>query len=150
MLTSRANPEHWTRLLKLIGREDLLGDSRFDTYEARVQHEAEINGIISTWTRQRTKQEAMTQMSSVGVPAGAVLDTNDLVNEPSFYERGILQKMVHGERTMAMPTWPVRFDGVPTEVKSAPLLGEHTAEVLQDWLGLDEAAVTALRNDGIV
>src|ERR1700744_5715781 len=85
ILTSRANPEHWTRLLKLIGREDLLDDARFATYEAWVEHEAEINEIISAWTRQRTKQEAMTQMSGVGVPAGAVLDTNELVNEPSFY-----------------------------------------------------------------
>jgi len=50
----------------------------------------------------------------------------------------------------SMPTWPVRFDGVPTEVKSAPLLGEHTAEVLADWLGLDAAAVKGLREDGIV
>jgi crotonobetainyl-CoA:carnitine CoA-transferase CaiB-like acyl-CoA transferase len=150
VLTSRANPEHWTRLLKLIGREDLMGDARFDSYEARVAHEAEINEIISTWTRQRTKQEAMTQLSGVGVPAGAVLDTNDLVGEPSFYERGILQVMTHGERQMAMPTWPVRFDGVPSQVKSAPLLGEHTAEVLHDWLGLDDAAVASLRRDGIV
>jgi crotonobetainyl-CoA:carnitine CoA-transferase CaiB-like acyl-CoA transferase len=44
----------------------------------------------------------------------------------------------------------VRFDGVPTEVKPAPLLGEHTGEVLADWLGLDEAAVAGLRKDGIV
>jgi crotonobetainyl-CoA:carnitine CoA-transferase CaiB-like acyl-CoA transferase len=51
---------------------------------------------------------------------------------------------------MAMPTWPVRFDGVPTEVKPAPLLGEHTAEVLADWLDLDAAAVAGLRQDGIV
>jgi len=45
--------------------------------------------------------------------------------------------MTHGERKMTMPTWPVRFDGLPSEVKSAPLLGEHTEEVLADWLGLD-------------
>ena len=64
----------------------------------------------------------------------------ELTNEPSFRQRGILQTMTHGERTMTMPTWPVRFDGVPTEVKSAPLLGEHTAEVLADWLGLDADA----------
>ena len=44
----------------------------------------------------------------------------------------------------------VRFDGVPTAVKSAPLLGEHTAEVLADWLGLDDAAVAGLRQDGII
>src|SRR5437764_14922628 len=54
------------------------------------------------------------------------------------------------ERTMTMPTWPVRFDGVPTAVKSAPVLGEHTAEVLADWLGLAAAAVARLRQDGIV
>jgi crotonobetainyl-CoA:carnitine CoA-transferase CaiB-like acyl-CoA transferase len=59
---------------------------------------------------------------------------------------------VHLERrrTMTMPTWPVRFDSIPTAVKSAPLLGEHTAEVLADWLGLDAAAVAGLRQDGIV
>ena len=44
----------------------------------------------------------------------------------------------------------MRFDGVPSEVKSAPLLGEHTADVLADWLGLDAAAVASLREDGIV
>jgi crotonobetainyl-CoA:carnitine CoA-transferase CaiB-like acyl-CoA transferase len=58
--------------------------------------------------------------------------------------------MTHGERTMTMPTWPVRFDGVPTAVKSAPLLGEHPDEVLADWLGLDAAALAGLRQDDIV
>ena len=150
MTTSRANPEHWPRLLKLIGREDLIGDPRYDTPDARMQHEAEVDAIVTEWTMQRTKHEAMAQLSGVGVPAGAVLDTQELVDEPSFRERGILQTMVHGERRMVMPTWPVRFDGVPTEVKSAPLLGEHTAEVLADWLGLDAEAVAGLRRDGIV
>ena len=144
LLTSRANPEHWPRLLKLIGREDLIGDPRYDTPDARLKCEAEVDEIVAAWTRQRTKHEAMTQLSAVGVPAGAVLDTMELINEPSFRERGILQTMTHGERKMTMPTWPVRFDGVPTEVKSAPLLGEHTAEVLADWLGLDADAVAGL------
>ena len=92
----------------------------------------------------------MAQLSAVGVPAGAVLDTQELIDEPSFHERAILQQMTHGERKMVMPTWPVRFDGVPTKVEPAPLLGEHTTEVLSDWLGLDAAAVAQLRQDGIV
>jgi formyl-CoA transferase len=150
LMTSRANPEHWPRLLKLIGREDLIGDARYDTADARLKCEAEVDELVADWTRQRTKHEAMAQLSAVGVPAGAVLDSMDLTSEPSFRERGILQTMTHGERKMAMPTWPVRFDGVPTEVKSAPLLGEHTAEVLADWLGLDAEAVAGLRRDGIV
>ena len=150
LLTSRANPEHWPRLLKLIGREDLIGDERYATPDARLQCEAEVDAIVTGWTKERTKQEAMEQLSAVGVPAGAVLDTQELIDEPSFYERGILQKTTHGERTMVMPTWPVRFDGVPTKVEPAPLLGEHTTEVLSDWLGLDAAAVAQLRRDGIV
>src|SRR6516164_8662623 len=148
--TSRANPEHWPRLLKLIGREDLIGDERYATPDARMQREAEVDAIVTGWTKERTKQEAMAQLSAVGVPAGAVLDTQELIDEPSFYERGILQQMTHDERRMVMPTWPVRFDGVPTKVEPAPLLGEHTTEVLSNWLGLDSAAVAQLRHDGIV
>jgi formyl-CoA transferase len=146
--TSRANPEHWPRLLKLIGREDLIG--RYATPDTRLQCEAEVEAIVTRWTKERTKQEAMAQLSAVGVPAGAVLDTQELIDEPSFYERGILQQMTHGERTMVMPTWPVRFDGAPTKVEPAPLLSEHTAKVLSDWLGIDAAAVAQLRQDGIV
>jgi len=148
--TSRANPEHWPRLLKLIGREDLIGHERYATPDARMQREAEVDAIVTGWTKERTKQEAMAQLSAVGVPAGAVLDTQELIDEPSFYDRGILQQITHGERKMVMPTWPVRFDGVPTKVEPAPLLGEHTTEVLSDWLGLDAAAVAQLRQDGIV
>ncbi len=150
ILTSRANPEHWPRLLKLIGREELIGDARYETPDARLAREAEVNEIVTAWTRQRTKHEAMAQLSAVGVPAGAVLDSMELTKERSFWERGILQKMTHGDRTMAMTTWPVRFDGVPAEVKAAPLLGEHTAEVLGDWLGLDADAVAGLHRDGVV
>src|SRR6202012_4377263 len=100
LLTSRANPEHWPRLLKLIGREDLIGDPRYDTAAARVEHEAEVDEIIATWTRARTKQEAMAQISGAGVPAGAVFDSMELTNELSFAKRGILQTVHHGDWQM--------------------------------------------------
>src|ERR1700738_5039594 len=148
LMTSRANPEHWPRLLKLIGREDLIGDERYATPDARLQREAEVDAIVTGWAGERTKREAVGHTVSVGVPVGAVLDTQELIDEPSFYERGILQQMTHGERNMVMPTWPVRFDSVPTKVEPAPLLGEHPTEVLSDWLGLDAAALGPLRAGG--
>src|SRR6516164_9810026 len=150
LLTSRANPEHWPRLLKLIGREELIGDSRYDKAAARVEREAEVNEIIAQWTRQRTKEEAMALISGAGVPAGAVFDSMELTNEPSFYERGILQIMQHGDWKMPMTTWPVRFDGAVAPLKPAPLLGEHTTETLSDWLGLGAADVETLRREGVV
>ncbi|MBO0737905.1 MAG: CoA transferase [Alphaproteobacteria bacterium] len=150
LLTSRANPEHWPRLLKLMGREDLIGDPRYDTAAARVEHEAEVDEIIASWTRQRTKEEAMAQISGAGVPAGAVFDSMELTNEPSFARRGILQTVTHGEWQMTMPTWPVRFDGAPPPVNPAPILGQDTAEVFSEWLGLEAAEVEALRKQGVV
>ena len=87
LFTSHANPEHWRRLLKVIGREDLLDDPRFATREARGQHEPEIDAMISEWTRRHDKHEAMRLVGAAGVPVGAVLDTGDLLAEPSFAER---------------------------------------------------------------
>jgi crotonobetainyl-CoA:carnitine CoA-transferase CaiB-like acyl-CoA transferase len=150
ILTSRANPEHWPRLLKLIGREDLIGDPRYDTAAARVERAAEVDEIIAGWTRQRSKQEAMAQIGAAGVPAGAVFDSMELTSEPSFARRGILQTMKHGDWAMTMPTWPVRFDGAPPPISAAPLLGEHTAAVLGNWLGLSGEEVATLKRDGIV
>jgi crotonobetainyl-CoA:carnitine CoA-transferase CaiB-like acyl-CoA transferase len=150
LLTSRANAEHWTRLVKLIGREDLIGDPRFDKASERVKHEAEVNEIVAEWTRQHTKQEATALISGAGVPAGAVFDSQELIDEPTFWSRGILQTMHHGNHQMAMTTWPVRFDGAPVPVKPAPLLGEHTAEALNDWLGLSDGEVEALKAEGVV
>ena len=74
----------------------------------------------------------------------------ELTSESSFAKRGILQTVKHGEWQMTMPTWPVRFDGAPPPIKPAPELGEHTAEVFSDWLGLGTSEVEALREKGIV
>jgi crotonobetainyl-CoA:carnitine CoA-transferase CaiB-like acyl-CoA transferase len=51
---------------------------------------------------------------------------------------------------LRMPTFPVCFDGAPARVKPAPLLGEHTADVFGDWLGMSAADVEGLRRDGTV
>jgi formyl-CoA transferase len=59
--------------------------------------------------------------------------------------------MIHPvHRPFKMPAWPVRVDGKATRVKSSPMLGEHTEQVLSDWLGLNAPAVAELKNEGVV
>jgi crotonobetainyl-CoA:carnitine CoA-transferase CaiB-like acyl-CoA transferase len=148
---SRANPEHWQRLLKVIGREDLSGDARYDTQAARSKHAAEVDAIIAAWTRQRTKEEAMKLIGAAGVPAGAVFDTLELMNEASFAERGIMQTIDHPTTgKVKMPAWPVRFDGRPGRVKPSPLLGQHNTDVLGSWLGMKPQEIDALKEEGIL
>jgi formyl-CoA transferase len=149
--TSRTNPVHWHRLLDVIGRKDLIGDRRFDTAAERIKYEPEVDEMISAWTRQHDKREAMRILGEAGVPAGAVFDTMELTNDADFERRGIMQTMQHptaGE--FKMPGWPVRFSGDTPKIEPAPLLGQHTNEVLSEWLGLDESKIKELGNDKII
>jgi len=151
IMTSRANPEHWARLCKVMGREELISDPRFATPNDRVKNDAALDAIISEWTRARTKHEAMAQVGGAGIPAGAVLDTMELQNDPSFEQRGIMQVMQHPKHApFKMPAWPVRVDGKPPRVKASPVLGEHTSDVLSQWLGLSDAEVAKLRDDKVL
>ena len=150
LFTSNNNPEHWRRLLKVLGREDLLDDPRFASRETRAEHEAEVDAVISEWTRRHDKHEAMRLVGAAGVPAGAVLDTGDLLGEPSFETRGIMQTMQHPRGPLKMPTFPVRFDGAPPRVTPSPLLGEHNTAVLGDWLGMSADDVLKLAQDRVL
>jgi crotonobetainyl-CoA:carnitine CoA-transferase CaiB-like acyl-CoA transferase len=93
----------------------------------------------------------MRLLGGAGVPAGAVFDTMELTDEPDFERRGIMQTMNHPTAgPFKMPGWPVRFGGRTPEVRPAPLLGQHTNEVLRDWLGLDAGEIEQLGKDGVV
>jgi crotonobetainyl-CoA:carnitine CoA-transferase CaiB-like acyl-CoA transferase len=151
IMTSRANPDHWDRLLKLVGREDLIGDTRYVTPELRVAREPEVDEIIAAWTRRHDKRAAMRAIGEAGIPAGAVFDTMELHNDPTFEARGIMQVMPHPvHRPFKMPGWPVRIDDKPPAVTSSPVLGEHTDAVLGEWLGLNAQAIAVLRAEGVV
>ncbi len=134
-----------------MGREDLTDDPRFATPALRVANDAALDLIISAWTQRHTKHEAMALVGDAGIPAGAVLDTMELQNEPSFEARGIMQVMQHPTHGgFKMPAWPVRVNGKPPTVTASPILGQHTAAVLQDWLGMPAAEVAALQGDGVL
>ncbi len=146
IFTSPANPEHWTRLLKVMGREELIGDKRFETPAARTEHRIAVDEIVTAWTRQHDKHTAARLVSGATIPAGPVLDTREIADDKTFETRKIRQPMKHrtnGEYMMS--GWPVRFGGEPPAVKPAPLLGEHSGEVLADWLAMDKSAIVALK-----
>ena len=148
LFASPTNPQHWRRLLEAIGHAELIEDPRFATPAARAQHEAEIEAMLTEWTMRHDKHEAMRLVGAAGVPAGAVFDTGDLLAEPSFAERGIIQTMQHPSGALQMPAFPVRFDGAPAPVEPSPLLGQHTREVFGDWLGMSAGEVDGLHRRG--
>jgi crotonobetainyl-CoA:carnitine CoA-transferase CaiB-like acyl-CoA transferase len=149
--TSGANPEHWTRLLKVIGREDLIGDERYATPAARTEHRDDVDRIVAEWTIKHDKHTAMRLVGDATIPAGAVLDTMELADDRTFKDRGIRQTMHHPKvGDYVMSGWPVRFGGETPAVKAAPLLGEHGGSVLTEWLQYDADKIEKLRLDAII
>jgi crotonobetainyl-CoA:carnitine CoA-transferase CaiB-like acyl-CoA transferase len=147
---SHNNPEQWRRLAAVIGRKELADDPEYVDHAKRATHAAEVDQMIAEWTRTRTKHEVMRIIGEAGVPCGAVMDTGDLLAEPTFRTRGIIQTQHHPSGELRMPTFPVRFDGKPPKIAPAPLLGEHTKEVFGEWLGMSERDVAGLKDDGVI
>jgi formyl-CoA transferase len=149
--STRANNAHWERLLRVIGREDLLDEPRFATPASRAVHADAIDAIIAPWMAQRTKLEAMAVLGRAGVPAGAVMDTKELSEDPYLRARGIFVTVEHPARgSFTMPGWPVKMSASHVPVTAAPLLGANNAEVYSDWLGLEERELAGLRADGVI
>jgi formyl-CoA transferase len=138
----------WRALLKTIGRSDLLDDIRFVTPESRFKRKEEVDEIIRPWMLSQDKRSAMELLNGAGVPAGAVFDTGDLMNDPSFRATGMLTEVIHPTRgPVVLPGWPVKMSGSPTPpINCPPTLGEHTDVVLRDLLSIDEAEIGELRS----
>ena len=150
VFNSHNNPEHWRRLCGIIGRPELSDDPEYVDRDKRASHAAEVDEMVVAWTRQHTKHEAMQILGAAGIPAGAVMDTGDLLAEPTFEARGIMQTMQHPNGTMRRPTFPVRFDGKPPKIQPSPLLGQHNAEVFGSWIGMSAGDIEGLKADDVV
>ena len=144
-------PRMWQHLCQAIDREDLPADDRFDTPRKRHENRTALHGEIESWTLQRDKYEAMRVLAEGGVPASAVLDTSDLYRNPHLRERGFVHEVDHATAgKVKLLGWPPRMSESNVPIKAAPLLGEHTREVVAADLGLAPAEVEALAESGII
>jgi len=140
----------WKSLMEIVGRPDALSDPRFATPRLRYPHRAEIDAMISAWTMQRTKLEAMEQLCKADIPAGAALNTEDINNDPYLRKHGIMTEVQHPERgAVLIPGFPVKMEGA-VPVTTSPLLGQHNDDVYKGLLGLSEQEMEQLRSKGII
>lgn len=142
---------HWDALCLAIDRSDLVVDPRFETGLARLQNGEALYEEIASWTRQRTKHEAMRVLGEADVPCSATLDTHDLYHDPHLTERGFIQRVEHPELgEVPLLGFAPRMSASEVPFERAPLLGEHTEQVLTAELGLDETELAGLKEKGAI
>ncbi|MCI0770321.1 MAG: CoA transferase [Chloroflexi bacterium] len=143
--------EMWDLLFAAIGREDLIGDPRFQDYSTLADHADEIEKIVSEWTTRHTKQEAMKLLAGAGVLAGATMNSRDLLNDPHLAEREMVVNVedpVRGDYLMI--GCPIKITGQDATVTRAPRYGEHNDEILTTILGRSAKEVSELREQDVI
>ena len=140
----------WHPLLHAIGRDDLVGDPRYETAEARWQHKDDVNALVEAWTSKRSKHDVMKVLAGAGVPCGACLDTGEVLSDPHLRARDMIVEIEHPVRGRYVTVGnPVKLSASPTTISAAPLLGQHRREVLKE-LGYSDDDINALEADGSI
>ncbi len=148
VVVSCRDDDDWARLAGVLGRVDLAGLS---IDERRDRHD-EIDDLITAWTVVRSGQEAADALQAVGVPAGRVLDTGAILDDPHLMARGFWVHLPHPgmhRYKQFRPAW--RFvEANPTLHRHCPYFGEHNHEILGGVLGLSDAELAELEAADII
>jgi crotonobetainyl-CoA:carnitine CoA-transferase CaiB-like acyl-CoA transferase len=140
------------RWAKLVGRADLIDDPRCADDISRANNSQLITEAMNAWSNQRSTEEAMRELEEARVPCGKVYELSEVYDDPQVKARELVRFVEYpgGEKPVPLPNTPVRLSETPGEVKSrAPVLGEHTDEVLRE-LAFNDAEITAFRDSGVI
>jgi crotonobetainyl-CoA:carnitine CoA-transferase CaiB-like acyl-CoA transferase len=131
------NQKLWLRLCAVIGREDLPQDPRFATNADRMAHRPELVAELEAATMARDSAEWVEALLEAGVPAGPILDYAQVADDPHTRAREMVVEMEHPEAgTVRGLGIPIKLSATPGTIRRpAPLLGQHTDEILAELEG---------------
>jgi len=139
------NDDEWRRFCGALGNPPWTEEPRFATVLGRLDNRDELDRRVEEWTANRTHLEVMEVLQKAGVPAAAVLDGQDQANCPQLAHRGTYVRIDHPKMGVASyPGVVMRLAESPGVARRPALLGEHTAYVLGELLGLSEAEIRHL------
>jgi len=152
MILGIGNNTQLTKFLEVAGRVELMQDQRFKTNTLRVQHRDAVVAVIGGITAMRDLDDWLSELQPAGVPCGPINTLDRVFDDPQINARGMRVKIPHALGVdVEYAGNPIRFSASPVDYpRAAPLLGEHTDEVLEEWLSLDDSAIAALRQSGAV
>ena len=147
MILGIGNNTQLSKFLEIAGRPELIQDPRFKDNTTRVENREAVVAIIGGITAMRDLDDWLAELEPAGVPSGPINTLDRVFDDPQVLARGMRVKIPHALGVEVEHAGnPIRFSASPVDYpRAAPLLGEHTDEVLAEWLGLDAPAIAQLR-----
>lgn len=151
-VVAAGNDRQFAAFARTLGQPELASDPRFATNPARVEHRAALIDLLQAPLVARTKAHWFASLHAAGVPCGEVRGPLAALRAPEAAARGMVRDVAHPTiGTLPLVGSPLKLGGTPVvEPVAPPLLGEHGDQVLSDVLGLDAAAIAALRSSGAI
>jgi len=152
VIVACGNDNLFRKFCDAAGCPGLAQDPRFATNGKRVENRAEITRLIQDIFRGKTTAEWLGLLEAAGVPNGPINDVAQVFEEPQVRARGVKIEVEHAAAgKLPLVASPMRFSETALEYRlPPPLLGEHTDQILREFLKLNEIEIGKLRADGIV
>jgi crotonobetainyl-CoA:carnitine CoA-transferase CaiB-like acyl-CoA transferase len=145
------NDGQWRRFCDAAGRPDLAADARFAMNPGRVRERAVLVPLVEEVMRTRSAAQWQTALTAADVPHAPVWTYADAFASPQAAARGLRVEVRDADgRRVDLLGSPFHVDGPPPPPAPPPALGQHTAEVLSELLGLDAGRVEELRRQGVI
>jgi crotonobetainyl-CoA:carnitine CoA-transferase CaiB-like acyl-CoA transferase len=146
------NDSLWQRFCEVADLSDPAQDARFRTNADRVAHADALRALLEPVMMERSAADWIDTLRSHGIPCGRIQSVKEVCDDPHVLAREMVVALEHPEAGPIQVTGvPIKLSDTPGVVEAPPpSLGQHTAEVLSDWLGMSEARVDELRQEGVV
>jgi crotonobetainyl-CoA:carnitine CoA-transferase CaiB-like acyl-CoA transferase len=146
--------DQWKVFLRAIQREDALNDPRFGNLEDRLKNAAEVESMVTNWTRNLTSAEALKILREKKIPCDPVLEVKEVLEDPQLKSRGMIQDLPHplGVKTgVKAAGFPIRFSELPADYPGpAPMLGQNNQEIYAGLLGFSREEMEKLQKEGVI
>ncbi len=146
------NDGQFAKFCEVAGRPELARDERFARNQNRVRHRDVLVPMLEAIMKTRGKAQWLSALGAAKVPCGPINDLAEVFADPHVQHRGMVHTWHHPlADAVDLVASPIKMSATPVRNDLAPpLLGEHTAEVLSEWLGADAARVAQLRAAGAI
>ncbi len=143
---------HWRALVRAMGSPELIDEERYRTMAQRAELMEEVDELVSGWTQDRSRAEALAVLQDAGVPSAMVRNVQEVLADSHLHNRGMLRDVTHPALgDIVLPDSPVNIaTGSRMSPRLPPELGEHNRQVYKELLGMSDEDLEALANDKVI